>query len=187
MAILPIVEIPDPILRKRARKVRRIDKKTLTIAHNMVETMRNAGGVGLAANQVGELQRIIVIQMPDEEEARIYFNPEITKSVGEREVEEGCLSLPGYRGLVTRSVWIRFRGTDHTEKVIKFQADNLLSQALEHEVDHLNGILYTDHLIAHENLYKIEDDPILGSSDIPRNEAQDDESYLDTPASHKIN
>ena len=61
MAILPIVEIPDPILRKRARKVRRIDKKTLTIAHNMVETMRNAGGVGLAANQVGELQRIIVI------------------------------------------------------------------------------------------------------------------------------
>ena len=82
MAILPIVEIPDPILRKRARKVRRIDKKTLTIAHNMVETMRNAGGVGLAANQVGELQRIIVIQLPDEEEARIYFNPEITKSVG---------------------------------------------------------------------------------------------------------
>ena len=75
MAILPIIEIPDPILRKRARKVRSIDKKTLTIAHNMVETMRNAGGVGLAANQIGELRRIIVIQMPEEEEARIYFNP----------------------------------------------------------------------------------------------------------------
>ena len=187
MAILPIIEIPDPILRKRARKVRSIDKKTLTIAHNMVETMRNAGGVGLAANQIGELRRIIVIQMPEEEEARIYFNPEITKSVGERKIEEGCLSLPGYRGLVTRSIWIRFQGIDHTDKIVKFKATNLLSQALEHEVDHLNGILYTDHLADHESLYLLENKPNSLSSDSSTEESRGDSNYLDSPASYKIN
>jgi len=187
VAILPIIEIPDPILRKRARKVRSVDKKTLDIAHNMVETLRNAGGVGLAANQIGELRRIIVIQMPEEEDSRIYFNPEILKSVGQREVEEGCLSLPGYRGLVTRSIWIRFQGIDHTDKIIKFEASNLLSQALEHEVDHLNGILYTDHLESHESLYRIEDQHEASSlSTKSDDEDQDDNDYLNTPASSKI-
>ena len=107
MAILPILEIPNPILRQRAKKVRSLSKKTMTLAHDMVETMREAGGVGLAANQVGVLQRIIVLQMPDDEEARIYINPEIMRKTGSRQIEEGCLSLPGYRGIVTRSVWIR--------------------------------------------------------------------------------
>ena len=79
MALLPILEIPNPILRQRARKVRSLSKKVVTLAHDMVETMREAGGVGLAANQVGVLQRIIVIQLPDEEDARIYLNPEILR------------------------------------------------------------------------------------------------------------
>ena len=177
---------PDPVLRKRARKVRRIDKSILKLANNMVDTLREAGGVGLAANQVGKLQRIIVIQLPDECDARIYVNPEIVKIEGQREVEEGCLSIPGYRGKILRSVTIKFGALDHSSKRIRIDADGLLAQAIEHEVDHLNGILYTDHLIAHEGLYKIESDPILDSSNIPRNEARDDESYLDTPASHKI-
>ena len=82
MPILPILEIPHPTLRMRAKKIRSIDKKALRLAYDMVDTMRDAGGVGLAANQVGELVRIIVLQMPDEEEARIYFNPEVTKSEG---------------------------------------------------------------------------------------------------------
>ena len=165
MAILPIVEIPDPILRIRARKVRRIDKKTLTIAHNMVETMRDAGGVGLAANQVGELQRIIVIQMPDEEEARIYFNPEITKSVGEREVEEGCLSVPGYIGNIFRAENVKVKAQDLDGKRIKIDATGLLAQALEHEIDHLNGILYLDHLKSHESLRKITDETETDTED----------------------
>jgi len=146
MAILPILEIPHPVLRQRAKKVRTIDRKVMKLAYDMVDTMLESGGVGLAANQVGELRRIIVLQMPEEEKTRIYFNPEILRTNGSRRIEEGCLSLPGYRGIVNRSVWIKFQGTDHSDTIVKFKAENLLSQALEHEVDHLNGILYTDHL-----------------------------------------
>ena len=177
MSLLPILEIPNPILRQRARKVRSLSKKVTTLAHDMVDTMREAGGVGLAANQVGVLQRIIVIQLPDEEAARIYLNPEVVRKTGLRQVEEGCLSLPGYRGIVTRSVWIRFQALDYEFKTVKFKADNLLSQALEHEVDHLNGILYTDHLAEHEELYKIEHpDPAEAIT----------EDELDTPSTFKV-
>ena len=136
--------------------MRSIDDDLLRLAYDMVETMRHAHGVGLAANQVGELWRVIVIQLMEEEEARIYINPEITLREGERRVEEGCLSIAGYKGMVTRSVWIRFRALDHTSKVVKLRAEDVLSQALEHEVDHLNGILYTDHMEAHEKLVKVE-------------------------------
>ena len=146
LSLLPIIEIPDPVLRKRARKVRRIDKSILKLANNMVDTLREAGGVGLAANQVGKLQRIIVIQLPDECDARIYVNPEIVKIEGQREVEEGCLSIPGYRGKILRSVTIKFGALDHSSKRIRIDADGLLAQAIEHEVDHLNGILFIDHL-----------------------------------------
>ena len=156
MAIREILAIPHPILRQRARKVRRVDKRLLRLAHDMVETMREAGGVGLAANQVGELRRLVVIQIPEEEEARIYINPEILKRGGERQVEEGCLSHMGYRAMVNRSEWIRFGALDHTEKVVKIKADDLLAQAMEHEVDHLNGILYLDHLVEHSKPYRVD-------------------------------
>ena len=131
----------------------------------MVVTLRDAGGVGLAANQVGVLRRIIVVQLPEEEEARIYVNPEIVHREGEREVEEGCLSIPSYRGLIIRSLWIRFSALDHSSKVVKLDAEDLLSQVLEHEVDHLNGILYTDHLESHEKLFKVEPLPDAESPD----------------------
>ena len=156
MAIREILQIPHPLLRQRARRVRSIDDDVLRLAYDMVETMRDANGIGLAANQVGELRRVIVIQLPEEEEARIYINPEITLREGERRVEEGCLSIAGYKGMVTRSVWVRFRALDHTAKAVKLRAEDVLSQALEHEVDHLNGILYTDHMEAHEKLVKVE-------------------------------
>ena len=156
MAIREILQIPHPVLRQRARKVRALNDDVLRLAYDMVDTMRDANGVGLAANQVGELWRVIVIQLPEEEEARIYVNPEITIREGERRVEEGCLSIAGYKGMVTRSVWIRFRALDHTFKAVKLKAEDMLSQALEHEVDHLNGILYTDHMEAHEKLVKVE-------------------------------
>lgn len=156
MAIREILQIPHPLLRQRARRVRSIDDDVLRLAYDMVETMRDANGIGLAANQVGELRRVIVIQLPEEEEARIYINPEITLREGERRVEEGCLSIAGYKGMVTRSMWIRFRALDHTAKAVKLRAEDVLSQALEHEVDHLNGILYTDHMEAHEKLVKVE-------------------------------
>jgi peptide deformylase len=159
LAVRPILELPHPALRRRARKVRKIDSPVLRLAHDMVDTMREAGGIGLAANQVGALQRVIVIQLPEEEEAAIYINPEIAHREGERKVEEGCLSIPGYKGLITRSLWVKFRALDHTAKVVRLKADELLSQALEHEVDHLNGILYVDHLDSHEKLMKLEPQP----------------------------
>ena len=121
----------------------------------MVETMKDASGVGLAANQVGVLKRVIVIQLPEEEEARVYINPEIVHREGERDFYDGCLSIPGYRGLITRSVWIKFEALNEKSKVVKLRADELLSLALEHEVDHLNGVLYIDHLKEHERLIPV--------------------------------
>lgn len=167
MPVLPILEIPNPVLRQRAKRIRAIDSSTLRLAYDMVDTMREARGVGLAANQVGVLKRLIVVQLPDEEEARIYINPEIVRRGGEREVEEGCLSIPGYKGLITRSVWIRFRAMDHTSQTVKLRAEELLAQVLEHEVDHLNGILYSDHLQDHQQLILVstEPDSEVGTSD----------------------
>jgi peptide deformylase len=156
LAVRPILELPNPVLRERAKKVRQVDASILQLAYDMIDTMRDANGVGLAANQVGELKRVIVIQLPEEEEARIYINPEIVQREGERKIEEGCLSIPGYKGFIKRSVWVKFRALDHSAKLVKLKADDLLAQALEHEVDHLNGILYIDHLEDHEKLIKVE-------------------------------
>ena len=158
MSVLDILEIPHPILRRRAKRARRVDKRLLALAHDMVDTVRAAGGVGLAANQVGDLRRVIVIQLPDEEEARIYVNPEISRRKGERQIEEGCLSHPGYRALVNRSLTVRFGALDHDEKAVKLDADGLLAQALEHEVDHLDGILYLDHLAEHAKPYRVDEE-----------------------------
>ena len=115
--------------------------------------------MGLAANQVGALQRVIVIQLPDEAGARVYVNPKIVHREGYREVEEGCLSIPGYMARITRSLWIRAKGLDRRSDTFHFRADGLLAQALEHEIDHLNGILYIDHLKSHQKLVKLEREP----------------------------
>lgn len=159
MAVLPILELPHPILRQRARKVRKVDSSVLRLGHDMAETLREVSGVGLAANQVGVLRRMIAIHLPEEDETRIYINPEIVHREGEREVEEGCLSIPGYKAFITRSLWIKFSALDHTSTLVKLRADELLAQALEHEVDHLNGILYIDHLEAHQQLIPVTDEP----------------------------
>ena len=158
MSVLEILKIPHPLLRRRAKRARRVDKRLIALAHDMVDTMRAAGGVGLAANQVGELRRLIVIQLPDEDEARIYINPEISRRKGEREVDEGCLSHPGYRARVNRSLTVRFGALDHAETEVRIDAEGLLAQAMEHEVDHLDGILYLDHLAEHAKPYRVDDE-----------------------------
>jgi peptide deformylase len=147
--------LPDPVLRRKAKKVGKIPSTMKKFTSDMIETMHAEYGVGLAANQVGSLQKVAVIQLPDWEEAIVLINPEIVKREGEREVEEGCLSIPGYRGTVTRSVSVRARAIGLDGKVIRIKADELLAQALEHETDHLNGILYIDHLITPDSLWKI--------------------------------
>jgi peptide deformylase len=124
-------------------------------SEDMVETMLAERGVGLAANQVGSLQKVAVIQLPDWEEPLVLINPEIVNREGEREEEEGCLSIPGYRGLAKRSMKVRVRAIGLNGKVIRITADGLLSQALEHETDHLNGLLYIDRLVSRDQLWKM--------------------------------
>jgi peptide deformylase len=156
LSVLPIYEFPHQILRRKSKKVKRIDRSVERLVADMIDTMRDANGVGLAANQVGVLRRVVVVQLPEEAEARVFINPEIIHREGERRVEEGCLSVPGYKGIITRAIWVKARGMDQTWKVVRLHADGLLAQALEHEIDHLNGILFMDHLKEHEQLIKVE-------------------------------
>ena len=155
MSVLRMRIVPDPTLRQKAKRVGIIGPSTQRLIDDMIDTLDDAHGVGLAANQVGVLQRVIVIQLPDEE-PRVFINPEITRREGEREVEEGCLSIPGYKGLVKRSVSVRAKGLDRRGKLVRLNADELLAQALEHEIDHLDGTLYIDHLVARDKLWKEE-------------------------------
>lgn len=145
----------DPVLRQKAKRVPNIDSSIQQLIDDMVETMRQANGVGLAAPQVGVPLRVVVLQMPGEEPIAI-INPEIVKRAGEREVTEGCLSLPGYAGEIKRSVSVTVKGRDRQGKTIRIKATGLMAQTLEHELDHLNGILYIDHIESQDKLHKIE-------------------------------
>lgn len=157
MSNLPLHIAPDPILRQRAKKVSSFSPSLQRLIDDMIETMHDNHGVGLAANQVGVLQRVVVIQLPDDPEPRVFINPEIVRADGEREVPEGCLSIPGYKGLVKRSERVRAKGLDRNGKPVRVNADELLAQALEHEIDHLNGILYIDRLVDSDKLWKESD------------------------------
>lgn len=155
MAVLPIRTVPEPILRQKSKRVRAIDGSIRKLASDMIETMHAAPGVGLAAPQVGVPLRVIVIGMPEEEDF-VLINPEIVRRVGERWVTEGCLSIPGYYGEIERSQRVTVKGRDLSGKEIRIKAEELLAQALEHEIDHLNGVLYIDHLESQDKLYKVE-------------------------------
>ena len=157
MTVRSMRTLPDPVLRQKSKKVGMVNPAIRKLVDDMVETMHEQGGVGLAAPQVGVLQRVIVIQLPEDEEPRVFVNPEIIRREGEREVEEGCLSIPGYRGLVRRSVRVRAKGLDRSGRLVRIKAEELLAQALEHEVDHLDGVLYIDRLVHRDNLWKIEE------------------------------
>ena len=175
MALLTMRLVPDPILRQQARRITQIPSGLAKYTLDMVETMHAEQGVGLAANQVGSLQKVAVIQLPEWEEALVLINPEIIRREGEREVEEGCLSIPGYRGMVKRSQRVRARALDLNGKQIRIKAEGLLAQALEHETDHLKGILYIDHLISRESLRKITYEPEEGPEPEERPEPEEPE------------
>jgi peptide deformylase len=160
MATLPIRTLPDPILKQRAKRVRTIDGSIKKLIRDMIETMHSEPGrVGLAAPQIGVSLRVIVIGIPEEEDIAI-INPEIVRSRGERWVDEGCLSVPGYFGQIKRAESVIVKGRDQDGKEIRIKAEGLLAQALEHEIDHLNGVLYLDHLENLEQLRKIEPEEI---------------------------
>jgi peptide deformylase len=158
MAVLPIRTLPDPVLKRKAKRVRTIDGSIKKLIEDMLETVRAAPGrAGLAAPQVGKSLRVIVIDIPGTENL-VLINPEIVKRSGERLVTEGCLSVPGYYGEIKRAKSVTAKGRDASGKEIRIKADELLAQALEHEVDHLNGMLYIDHLESQEKLYKLDDE-----------------------------
>ena len=155
MAILPIRVFPDSVLRQKSKRVRTIDGSIQKLISDMIETMHSAGGAGLAAPQLGTLLRVIVIGIPEQEDI-VLINPEVVRRTGERLVDEGCLSVPGYIGQIKRAESVRVKGRDQNGKEIRIKADELFAEALEHEIDHLNGVLYIDYLESMDKLRKIE-------------------------------
>ena len=170
MAVLPIRLAGDPVLRQKAKKVHTIDPSIQKLIDDMIETMRDAPGVGLAANQIGVPLRVIVIEVPAEDDDRaserpeqwqLYalINPQIVKRSGERRLDEGCLSIPGYKAEAPRSVSVTVKGLSRDGREVRIKAeDNLLAEALEHEIDHIDGVLYIDHLESMAELVKLEDE-----------------------------
>ena len=152
----------DSVLRRKAKRVPKIDSSIQRLIDGMLEAMEQSSGVGLAAPQVGVSLRVVVFQMPDDDEPTAIINPEIVKRAGERDVTEGCLSIPGYYGEIKRSESVTVKGLDRQGKTIRIKAIGLIAQALEHELDHLNGILYIDHIESQEKLHKIESETGVG-------------------------
>ncbi|GMU40003.1 MAG: peptide deformylase [Chloroflexota bacterium] len=156
MTVRPIRYLGDPVLRKPARKVSRIDDSIRRLIEDMTESMYAAHGVGIAAPQIGVPLRVVVIGLPDEEPFAL-INPEVVKRSGERRLDEGCLSVPGYRGNITRSMQVAVKALDANGREVRIKSEgDLLAQALEHEVDHVNGTLYVDHLDSKDDLIKLE-------------------------------
>ena len=156
MAVLKIHTNPDPVLRTKAKKVTRLDGYIQKLIDDMIETMDKSNGVGLAANQVGIPLRIVVIRMPEDKDPLVLINPEVVEKRGERRVVEGCLSIPGYQAEITRAYSVKVRARDRHGKLIRKRAtDNLLANCMEHEIDHLNGVLYIDYLSSVDELIKV--------------------------------
>ena len=153
MALLPIYTYNHPVLRKKARLIRRPSDDLSELAGNMLESMHRANGIGLAANQIGSLQRIIVVDISGTDgvekfDPLVMVNPEVVDNEGQWAIEEGCLSIPELRHEVERPerVHLRFRDLSYDQREI--EAYGLLGRVILHEIDHLNGVLFIDHINA---------------------------------------
>lgn len=151
MAIRVIREEGDEVLRKKCRKIEVFDKKLSTLIDDMFDTMYDAGGVGLAAPQVGILKRVVVIDTREEGGRLELVNPVIVYKKGEQEVSEGCLSVPGVRGLIKRPYKVIVRAQDRFGKTHEYIGEELLAQAMCHECEHLDGTLFIDNVIRYLN------------------------------------
>lgn len=147
MAVRRIREEGDEILRKKSREVEVIDDKIRELLDDMVETMHKANGVGLSAVQVGILKRVVVIDIYDDNGPIKLVNPVIVKKKGEQEVEEGCLSFPNQFGKMIRPAEVTLEALNENGEKIRMKAKGLLAQAMCHELDHLDGILFVDNVI----------------------------------------
>jgi peptide deformylase len=166
MSELEILTVEDPeqlqILRSRTRRVPRVTPKLAALAEEMLEAMREANGVGLAAPQVGVLLRFFVAEMPEDEETGepaetyVLFNPEVVKGRGEQVGYEGCLSIPGYVGEVARKKQVVVEGLDERGRQVRLKVDDYLARVFQHEIDHLDGVLFTDKLTDPATLRPVE-------------------------------
>jgi peptide deformylase len=161
MAIREIITVPNKVLNRKAQKVTDFGKDLQTLIDDMVETMREAPGVGLAAPQVNVLQRVIAVEFGDEEDEEVppklytIVNPEVARASEETVMGiEGCLSIPELVGEVERSVSVTVKGQNRRGQKMKIKASGWLARILQHEIDHLNGVLFTDRT---ETIYRIED------------------------------
>jgi peptide deformylase len=150
MTIKPLIILPDPVLRQVSKPVERVDADLRRLTDDMLETMYDAPGIGLAAIQIGVARRMLVIDLSKEGEEKqplVFINPEIVSSSEERSVyEEGCLSIPDYYAEVERPAQVTVKYLDREGKEQSVEADGLLATCLQHEIDHLNGVLFIDHI-----------------------------------------
>ena len=152
-----IVQAPEAVLRRKARRVSAVDGRVRALVQDLVDSLP-PHGVGLAAPQIGVSLQVAIVKMPEDEAPTVLVNPKVVRRQGDRVIGEGCLSLEGYQGTVTRSSKVRVRATGLDGKEIRIKAaDDLLAQALEHEIDHLDGVLYVDHLVSEDALERLEE------------------------------
>ena len=153
MVIRRILTAEEPILRERARKVTQFDASLHRLLDDMLETMRDAPGIGLAANQVGVPLQVAVIELEDEVTELI--NPQIVRASGEVIDWEGCLSIPGFVAEIKRSAKVTVKARNRHGKEFRVKGEDLFARALQHEIDHLNGVLYIDYLESLEELVRV--------------------------------
>ena len=147
MAIRDILHYPDPRLRNRAEPVERVDDEIGRLVDDMLETMYAAPGIGLAASQINVPRRVVTIDISEHgDQPLCLVNPEILELAGNVETEEGCLSVPGIYEFVERADWIRARALGRDGESFEFEAEGLLAVCVQHEIDHLEGTLFVDHL-----------------------------------------
>ena len=162
MPIRPIVLSDNPLIRKKSRKVRRRSSTLQQLVDDMLETMQAAKGIGLAAIQIGAPERVIVVQLPEDEdvpgsgELYIVVNPQLARVSGEMEDGvEGCLSVPGFAGEVSRHQTVTVKGTDLQRRALRIKAEGFLARVFQHEIDHCSAILYFDHIMDPEKFWPV--------------------------------
>lgn len=150
MSIKPLIILPDPVLRQLSKPVEQVDAQLRKLADDMLETMYDAPGIGLAAIQIGEPLRMLVIDLAKEDEEpapHVFINPEVLERSDARSVyEEGCLSIPDYYAEVERPATVRVKYLDRDGKINEMEAEGLMATCLQHEIDHLDGVLFIDHI-----------------------------------------
>jgi peptide deformylase len=157
MAIRPILTAEEPILREKTKRVRAFDASLHRLLDDMLETMRDAPGIGLAANQIGVPLQVAVIEL--EEKVTELINPQIVRASGEIVDWEGCLSIPGFVAEVGRREKVTVKARDRHGKEFRVKGQELFARALQHEIDHLNGVLYIDYLDSLEELVRVSERP----------------------------